>query len=106
MKHINLDREDKRIKDFVRALSENTDGSILELAGKPVLTVVPVEKKPLDRDKLRATIRKHLGRKRASRHPARDPEKLKAAIKRRRDQSRELNKEWEAVDQEMWDKIY
>ena len=81
MKRIKLDRKDDKIKKFVRSLSKNSSGSILELEGKLVLKVLPVSHEPIDR------------------------KKLKAAIRRRRDQSRELNKDWEAVDQEMWKKI-
>jgi hypothetical protein len=81
MKHIKLDRKDDNIKKFVRSLSKNSTGSILELDGEIVLTVLPVNEEPIA------------------------PKKLKAAIRRRRDQSRELNKDWEAVDREMWNKI-
>ena len=81
MKHIKLDRKDDNIKKFVRSLSKNSTGSILELDGEIVLKVLPVNEKPID------------------------PKKMKAAIRRRRDQSRELNKDWEAVDREMWNKL-
>src|SRR5438094_1692325 len=76
MKRIKLDRKDDKIKKFVRSLSKNSSGSILELEGELVLKVLPVSHEPIDR------------------------KKLKTAIRRRRDQSRELNKDWEAVDQE------
>ncbi len=81
MKHLRLDRKAKLIKNFVRALSANSEGYILELNGKPVLKVFPVAEGQLDKGK------------------------LKAAILKRRDESRELNKEWAAVDWEMWEKI-
>ena len=81
MKHIKLDSKDDKIKKFVRSLSKNSNGSILELEGEPVLKVLPVGEEPIDR------------------------KKLQAAIRRRRDRSRELNKDWEAVDREMWNKI-
>lgn len=81
MKHIKLDSKDDKIKKFVRSLSKNSNGSILELEGEPVLKVLPVDEEPIDR------------------------KKLQAAIRRRRDRSRELNKDWEAVDREMWNKI-
>src|SRR5689334_17371833 len=105
MNHINLDREDKKIQEFVRSLSENAGGSVLELGGRPVLQVVPVGDESVEREKLKAAIGKRLGRKRPGRRRALDPEKLKAAILKRRDESRELNKEWDAVDREMWDKL-
>jgi len=81
MKHIKLDSKDDKIKKFVRSLSKNSNASILELEGEPVLKVLPVGEEPIDR------------------------KKLQAAIRRRRDRSRELNKDWEAVDREMWNKI-
>jgi hypothetical protein len=51
------------------------------LEGEPVLKVQSVKDESIDRNKLRA------------------------AIRRRRDESRRINKEWEEVDREMWDKI-
>lgn len=80
MKHIPLDREDERVKEFVRTLEIEPQGSILELEGQPVLRVLPID---------------------FGAEPA-DEERLKAAILARRDDSRELNKEWGAVDSEIW----
>ncbi len=81
MKHIRIDRKDDKIKKFVGSLSKNSNGSILELEGELVLKVLPVTERPMDR------------------------KKLSSAIRRRRDQSRQLNKDWEAVDREMWNRI-
>ena len=81
MKRVALDRKDKKIKEFIQSLSGNADGSILELAGKPVVRVLPLAEKRVD--KIRLT----------------------AAIVKRRQQSRELNRDWEAVDREMWERI-
>jgi hypothetical protein len=81
MKHIKLDRKDEKIKKFIRFLSKNSTPLILELEGEPVLKVQSVKDESIDRNKLRA------------------------AIRRRRDESRRINKEWEEVDREMWDKI-
>jgi hypothetical protein len=81
MKHIKLDRKDEKIKKFIRFLSKNSTPLILELEGEPVLKVQSVKDKPIDRNELRT------------------------AIRRRRDESRRINKEWEEVDREMWDKI-
>ncbi len=81
MKHIKLDRKDEKIKKFIRSLSKNSTPLILELEGEAVLKVVSVKEEPIDRNKLRA------------------------AIRRRREESRRINREWEAVDREMWDKI-
>lgn len=78
MKHISLDREDERIQEFVRSLPLDPEGSILELQGKAVLRVLPINT------------------------PTVDPAALKAAILERRGESRELNAEWEAVDRETW----
>lgn len=81
MKHIDVDQQDKKVRDFLRALSESAEGAILEVGGKPVLKVVPVVGPPIDAARIRAAIRK------------------------RRDESRKLNAEWEAADQEVWDKL-
>jgi hypothetical protein len=81
MRHISLDREDERIKKFVRSLPVDGGGCILELEGQPLLKVLPVADEPVDKAK------------------------LKAAILKRRDESRTLNQEWDGVDREMWDKI-
>lgn len=79
-KHINLDREHERVKHFVRSLPVDPDGSILELDGEALLKVLPVTEEPVD------------------------PGKVKAAILKRRKDSRTLNQEWEAVDSETWDR--
>ena len=81
MKHISLDREDDRIKEFVRSLPVEPDGSLLELRGKAVLRVLPATPETVDRAKLRA------------------------AILKRRDESRRLDAQWQAVDAEMWSRI-
>jgi hypothetical protein len=81
MKRINLDRENEQIKNFIRSLSVDLNGAVLELEGEPVVKVMPIVKKPVDRAR------------------------LKAAILKRRNESRELNKAWQAVDLEMWEKI-
>ena len=81
MKRVSLDREGEQVKKFIRSLARASDGTILELDGEPIVRVFPVTKQSVDRVK------------------------LKAAILRRREESRRLNKEWEAVDREMWDKI-
>ena len=81
MKRIALDRKDKKIKDFVQALGANVDGSILEIGGLPVLKALPVKQEAVDQSRLRAAIRK------------------------RRDESRSVLREWEAMDREMWQRI-
>ena len=78
MKQIHIDQEDERVKEFVRSLPLDPDGSVLNLGGKPVLRVLPL-------------LDDHV-----------DQQKLKAAILNRRDQSRELNEHWRAADQEVW----
>ena len=80
MKHIKLDRKDDKIKKFIRSLCKNSAGSILELEGEAVVKVLPMRDESIDRKKLRT------------------------AIRRRREESRHLNREWEEVDREMWDK--
>lgn len=81
MRHIKLDKENAQIKQFVLSLPVDPDGSVLELKGEPVLRVLPV------RDKEQRV----------------DEARLKAAILRRRDESRRLNDEWSAVDREVWE---
>jgi hypothetical protein len=80
MKHICLDREDDRIKQFVRSLPTDADGVLLELDGSAIFRVIAVEDD--------ASV---------------DLAQLKAAIIKRRDESRSSNAEWESVDQEVWD---
>ncbi len=78
MKHIKLDREIEPIKAFIRSLPREADGAILELEGKPLLKVTPVLARRVDK------------------------RKLKAAILKRRDESRKLNAEWNSADQDLW----
>ena len=80
MKRIDLDRESEPVKAFVRQLPFERGGAILELAGKPVCRVLPVDELPFDERKLRAAIRK------------------------RRSESRKLNREWESADHEVWNR--
>lgn len=82
MKHIDLDPQSESIKQFVLSLPVDTNGSVLELNGKPVLRVLPAEDQP----------------------PV-DPAKLRAAILARRDESRSLNEDWESVDREAWEHL-
>ena len=81
MRHIKLDKQNAQIKQFVLSLPVDADGSILELKGEPVLRVLRVLEREQEVDQA----------------------KLKAAILRRRNESRRLNDEWQAADQEVWD---
>jgi len=81
MKRVDLDKHDKKIRDFVRSLGANVDGAILELEGQPVLKAMPVKKAAVDQSRLRK------------------------AIRNRRNESRALMREWEAIDREMWQRI-
>jgi hypothetical protein len=81
VKHIKLDRHSEQVKRFIRTLDVDANGSILELSGRRLLRVLPVEEEPVD------AVR------------------LKAGILRRRKESRRLNAEWQAVDQEAWEAI-
>lgn len=78
MKHINLDREEPLVRDFVRSLPMDAEGSVLEIRGKPVAQVLPLPARRINRAK------------------------LKAAILKRRAASRRLNADWEVVDGETW----
>jgi hypothetical protein len=80
MKHIALETEDEHVKQFVLSLQLDSDGSVLELNGKPVARVLPVDGRELSYD----------------------PEKLTAAIVARRDESRRLNADWEDADRDVW----
>ena len=82
MRHINLDKENSQIRRFLSSLPVDPDGSVLELAGKPLLRVFPI----------------------VEQEQAIDEAKLKEAILRRRDESRRLNNDWAAVDAEVWDR--
>lgn len=78
MKHISLDHHDDQIKAFVQSLPLDADGSILELGGHAVLRVLP----PVQ--------------------PSFEPEQVKTAILRRRDDSRAEMDEWADADGELW----
>ena len=80
-RHIDLDREDELVKRFVKSLPLPQSGSVLELNGKPVCRVLPLPGLPAD------------------------PAAITAAIRNRRDRSRELNRDWEYTDREMWDRL-
>ena len=82
VRHINLDKENAQIKRFVLSLPIDPDGSILELKGEAVLRVLPVIEE----------------------EQAVDKAKLKAAILRRRDESRRMNDEWAAADRDVWER--
>jgi hypothetical protein len=81
MKTVCLDCVSEEIKKFIRTLPIGREGCILEMNGRPLLEVVPIYDAPVDKAK------------------------LKQAILNRRDESRRLNAEWEAVDREMWERI-
>jgi hypothetical protein len=80
VRHINLDKQNKQVKQFVLSLSVQQEGSILELEGEPLIRVLPV----------------------IEQEQAVDKAKLKAAVLRRRAESRRLNDDWEAADREVW----
>jgi hypothetical protein len=78
MKHIRLDRETRRVQHFIRSLPVEAGGAVLELRGKPLLRVLPVSDRPVDM------------------------RRLKEAILQRRNASRDLLADWQAVDREAW----
>jgi hypothetical protein len=79
MKHIALETEDEHVKQFVLSLELDSEGSVLELNGKAVARVLPVDGRELSYD----------------------PEKLTAAIVARRDEARRLNADWDEADREL-----
>ncbi len=79
-KHIDVDREKDDVKQFVRSLAATPSEVILDFDGQPQVSVTPVSLTSVDDDKVKADILK------------------------RRDQSRRLNKDWENVDREVWDR--
>lgn len=83
MRHVKLDRRGQQIKRFVRSLTADPAGSVIELGGQALLHVYP------------ATCRDE---------PI-DARKVKAAILRRRDSSRRANADWETVDIEGWERL-
>lgn len=78
VKHIDLDKQENHVKQFVLSAHLEPDGFLLEVSGEPMARLLPVA--------------------------APDREKLKQAILARRDESRALNEEWEHADREVWDK--
>ena len=76
MKRIALESEDDHVKQFVLSLPRDSEGSVLELDGKPLARVIPIN----------------------GEHASFDPEKLRAAILARRDESRHTNDDWEHAE--------
>jgi hypothetical protein len=83
VKHIALESEDDHVKQFVLSLPLDAEGSVLELDGKPLARVIPIN----------------------GEQPSYDPEKLRAAILARRDESRQLNDDWEHADRDAWQNL-
>lgn len=50
MKHINVDNQSEEVKHFLLTLDVDAEGSVLELDGKELLRVTPVDSIPLDAD--------------------------------------------------------
>jgi hypothetical protein len=48
MKHINVDNQSEEVKHFLRSLDVDPEGSVLELNGKELLHVAPMESIPLE----------------------------------------------------------
>lgn len=83
MRRIKLDDEDVKVKQFVQGLPRDPDGSVLELEGECLLRVLPI-------DEGKQSVEK---------------KKLRAAIVRRRDESRRLNEDWQEVDRDGWEHL-
>ncbi len=81
MKRIHLERADEQVQEFIRSLPIGKEGCIILVGGKPLLKVLPITELSVDEAK------------------------LKAAILNRREESRKLHEEWEAVDRETWHKL-
>jgi len=47
MKHVNLNGQDKSVRDFVLSVAADPEGSVLELDGRPVARMLPA---PVDRN--------------------------------------------------------
>jgi hypothetical protein len=73
--HINLDRQPEAVKRFFRDLPIDPAGLVLDLDGEAFLRVLPVADEEIDLVN------------------------LQAAILNRRDESRQLNRDWRGVDQ-------
>ncbi len=81
-KRVIVDKFSKEIQEFIDNLPvSQKEGCILVIHGKPLLKVVANTDIPVD------------------------SKKLVRAIRDRRDESRELLKEWEAVTSERWSRI-
>jgi hypothetical protein len=79
VKRMSLDTADATVREFVHRVAEAREPVILEMDGEEILQAAPPRTSLIDR------------------------EELKAAILARRDESRRLNDEWEAVDREVWE---
>jgi len=44
MKHINLNGQDKSVRDFVLSVATDPEGSVLELDGRPVARMLPADR--------------------------------------------------------------
>src|SRR5258708_35705808 len=82
MKQVNVDGQSKEIQDFIQNLPvTHREGCLLIVHGKPLMKVVANTDIPIDR------------RKRVE------------AIRAGREESRRLNQEWEAADEELEQKL-
>ena len=50
VKHINVDDQSEEVKYFLLSLDVDAEGSVLELGGKELLRVTPVDSNSLDAD--------------------------------------------------------
>ena len=57
VKHISVDNQPEHVKHFLLSLDLDSEGSILELDGKELLHVSPVDPDPLDADDLASVQR-------------------------------------------------
>ena len=82
MKRVNVDKQSKEIQEFIGNLPvTQREGCLLIVHGKPLMKVV------------------------ANTEIAVDHRKLVQAIRARRDESRELLKDWDDANRERWAKI-
>lgn len=81
MKRVEINTQPAEVQEFLRCLPLDHEGCILQLEGKALLKVLPITEAAVNKSK------------------------LKAAILKRRAESRKTNEDWEQVDRQMWDSI-
>jgi hypothetical protein len=81
MKHLEINQQPEAVRNFVLALGTSSEDLILDVNGVPFVRLAHIEQKQIDENL------------------------LANAIMARRDESRQVNAEWEHLDLECWEKL-